>query len=216
MSSLRIGPLAYIGDQKLPGKLAKAVAVVTTIHDEYAVQPWIAHPNKSKESCVLCALTVRDFLQRIGFKDAQVRSVTVIIKARKGGEEIHSLGVGTPQDREVIPGKWAGHLVTTVGGFLIDTTLAPWKRPAWPDLPEMIVMQMFEEMNHRPALPPGQLWPIAAVRADEDDGTEIEFVYLDRPENQSWKDRTRGGDSDKARRRAVTDALVKRFGPWRG
>ena len=77
-------------------------------------------------------------------------------------------------------------------------------------------MQMFEEMNHRPALPPGQLWPIAAVRADEDDGTEIEFVYLDRPENQSWKDRTRGGDSDKARRRAVTDALVKRFGPWRG
>lgn len=213
---MRIGPLAYIGDRKLPGKLAKAIAVITTIHDEYAIQPWIAHADKSKELCVLCALTVRDFLQRIGFKNARVQSVTAIIKAHKDGEEIHSLGVGTPLDREVIHGKWAGHLITTVDGFLIDTTLAPWKRPAWPDLPEMIVMDMFEEMNHRPALPHGRLWPVAAMRADEGDGKEIEFVYLDRSENQSWKDRNRGGDSDKKRRRAVVDALVKRFGPWRG
>ncbi len=212
---MKIGPLTYIGDRKLPGKLAKAIAVITPIHDEFAAQPWIAHADKSKESCVLCALTVRDFLQRIGFKNARVQSVTAIIKAHKDGEEIHSLGVGTPMDREVIHGKWAGHLITAVDGFLIDTTISPWKRPAWPDLPEMIVMEMFEEMNHRPALPHGKLWPIAAMRSDEGDGKEIEFVYLDRPDNQSWKDRQRGGDSDKKRRRAVVDALVKRFGPWR-
>jgi len=212
---MRIGPLAYIADKKAPTKLLKAFAVITTIHDEYAVQPWIAHPDKSKESCVLCALTVRDFLQRIGFASARVQSVTAIVKAFRNGEELHSLGVGTPMDREVLPGKWAGHLVTTVDGFLIDTTLTPWKRPQWPDLPEMVVMELHEPRGLRPPLPDGKLWPLAAARFDDDD-KEIELVYLDRSTNQSWKDKNQGGDSDKKRRRAVVDALVKRFGPWRG
>lgn len=176
--------------------------------------PWVKHADISKESCVLCALTVRDFLHRIGFKDARVRSVTAIIKASRNGEEIHSLGVGTPMDHAVLPGKWAGHLVTTVGDFLIDTTLAPWKRPAWPQLPEMVVMEKFAEPTGlRPPLEDGRLWPLAAARLDEGD-TEIEFVYCDRPANQSWKNG--GGDTQKDRRRAVVDALVKRFGSWRG
>ena len=210
---MRIGPLAYIADKKAPAKLLKAFAVITTIHDEFAVQPWVKRKDISKESCVLCALTVRDFLQRVGFKDARVASVTAMIRAFSNGEELHSLGVGTPMDHQVLPGKWAGHLVTTVDGFLIDTTLAPWKRPAWPELPEMIVMEMHEPTGLRPPLPDGQLWPLAAARFDDDD-KEIEFVYLDRSANQSWKNG--GGDTQKDRRRAVTDALVKRFGPWRG
>ena len=211
---MRLGPLAYIGDHKPPAKLLKAAAVITGIHDEFAKQPWIKHKDISKESCVLCALTVRDFLHRIGFKSASLASVTVIIKARRNGEELHSLGVGTPMDHEVLPGKWAGHLVTTVDGYLIDTTLAPWKRPQWPDLPEMVLMEMFEEPKGlRPPLPDGRLWPIAATRHDEGD-TEIEMVYLDRSSNQSWK--VGGGDTEKDRRRAVVTALTKTFGSWRG
>ena len=210
---MRIGPLAYIGDNDPPGKLLKAAAVASFIHDEYAKQPWVKHKDISKESCVLCALTVRDFLQRVGFKDARVASVTAMIRAFRNGEELHSLGVGTPMDHQVLPGKWAGHLVTTVAGVLIDTTLAPWKRPAWPELPEMIVMEMHKPKGLRPPLPDGQLWPLAAARFDDND-KEIEFVYLDRSANQSWKNG--GGDTMKDRRRAVTDALVKRFGPWRG
>ena len=213
MSSFRLGPLTYIGDTKPPGKLTKAMAVLTTIHDEFAKQPWVKHKDISKESCALCSLTVRDFLQRIGFKDARVRSVTAIMKARRNGEEIHSLGVGTPMDREVLPGKWAGHLVTTVDGYLIDTTLGPWKRPAWPDLPEMVVIKMFEEpKGHRMPLEGDNLWPLTAARLDGGD-TEIELVYLDRPANQSWKNG--GGDTNKDRRREVIMALVKRFGAWR-
>jgi hypothetical protein len=217
MTTLKVENLTYIATKKPPGKLAKAMAVITTIHDEYAVQPWVKHKDISKESCVLCALTVRDFLHRIGFKDARVRSVCAIIKAKRGEEELHSLGIGTPHDRRVLPGKWAGHLVTTVDGFLIDTTLAPWKRPQWPDLSDMVVLEMFDEPNGHP-LPPGQMWPIAGAHLDADDGSLIEMVYLDRPDNQSWKSANLagGGDVDKSRRRAVVDALVKRFGSWRG
>jgi hypothetical protein len=219
VTTLKIHNLTYIATKKPPPKLAKAMAVITTIHDEYAKQPWVKHKDISKESCVLCSLTIRDFLQRIGFKDARVRSVTLIIKAKRGDEELHSLGIGTPHDRRVMPGKWAGHLVTTVDGFLIDATLAPSKRPQWPDLSEIAVLEMFEEpTGHRPPLPPGQMWPVAGAHLDADDGSLIEMVYLDRPENQSWKTGNGGGgsDVDKSRRRAVTDALVRRFGSWRG
>jgi len=214
VTTLKIESLTYIATRKPPPKLMKALAVITTIHDEYAKLPWLRHPDVSKESCVMCALTVRDFLQRIGFKDARVRSVTMIIKAKRGEEELHSLGIGTPMDRKVAPGKWAGHLVTTVDDFLIDTTLAPSKRPQWPDLTDIVAMQMFEEpKGHRPPLPDHALWPIAAAHLDAEDGSLIEMVYLDRPDNQSWKT---GGDAKKDRRRPVVDALVKRFGPWRG
>src|SRR5262245_23199620 len=125
-----IGDVAVVTN---PGaKLLKAVATINGIHDAFDATGVMKFPGKSKESCILCALAVRDFLQRIGFKDAAVRSVGVLVQARRNGEVLHSVGVGLPArfyTDEAAKGRngsgWNGHLVTTVGKFMIDTTLYP-------------------------------------------------------------------------------------------
>ena len=202
-----------------PPKLLKALAHIDAIHKEFDATGVMAFPGKSKESCILCALTVRDFLWRVGFKDAAVRSVGALIRARRNGTELHSVGVGLPLHffEQNATGKdrqgWNGHLVTTVDRWLIDTTLAPWKRQHWQHLPEMLTLP-FKEPTAQSFSIKG-LYPVAATWIDlpEDESYEGEVIYLDQPDNRSWKI---APDQEKSRRRAVTNALAKRFGSWRG
>jgi hypothetical protein len=82
----------------------------------------------------LASLTARDFLRRIGFPNARVKSVRLLLRAYEGTQEVYSMGVGYPV-ASVPPGTWDGHLVVTLPdeGFLIDTTLYEMLRPQWRD-----------------------------------------------------------------------------------
>jgi hypothetical protein len=201
-----------------PAKLLKALAVIADrLHAEYGKQPWIANPDKSKESCVLASLAVRDFLRGIGF-DAEVRSVCAIMKAVDAcGRELHSAGVGASNkvyarrypDRE-LDGHWNGHLVAVLphAKVLIDTTLYPIvDRPAWSDL----VTGMMALPVHVPQSDE-RLFGMRVITGSSntaDDGREFSIAWLDRPENVSW--RRKGHDADRWRRKAVVDTLIAAF-----
>lgn len=205
---IKLGDMTVLGD--VPAKMLKALAVIAdTLHPAFARQPWIAGNEKSKESCVLCALTVRDFLVGIGFADAVVRPVITIMMAWRDGKQLHSLGIGVPgTPRE--DGRWVGHLVVDVPSAktLIDVTLYRTVRDQWPDLPGMLALDTsgfgcWCKINGRKVI-------VAATMTDEDDPAySFEIVYLDNPSNKSWR---KGPDSESWRRAVVTAALVERFG----
>lgn len=218
-------PLA-LGDMSVlpghyPAKLLKALAVIAdSLHPTFARQPWIKNPDKSKESCVLASLAVRDFLRAIGFA-ADVRPVMLIIRAFEGDRELHSAGIGVP-DRifaERYPdlhleGRWNGHLVAMLprARIVIDTTLYEIAtRKAWADImPPMLAVQ-HEKIDKRDQI--GRFIVIAGTVARACDGRKLVLTWLDRPDNTSWQ--RKGHDADRWRRKAVVAALVERFGTWR-
>jgi len=209
----KLGDMTVFGE--MPPKLWKALAVIAdTLHTEFGKQEWIEHRDKSKESCVLCSLAVRDFLHRIGFDDARVRPVVVVMKAWQDGKELHSLGVGVPRTPPA-DGRWVGHLVVWLqqSKTLIDTTLYPVIRPQWQELPPMLAAQCIERMDHRRVY---GLKKIAALAMSdtEDEGKGYEFVmtWLDNPRNKSWR---MGGDAQSWRRAVVVGAMRTKFGEWR-
>jgi hypothetical protein len=215
---LTLGDLVLVPGH-YPAKLLKALAVIADrLHAEYAAESWIVSPDKSKESCVLASLTVRDFLLGVGFK-AEVRSVTVVMNAiDAAGQELHSAGIGAPDRffarRHVLdqPGRWNGHLVVTLPRerVLIDTTLFPIKeRPAWADL--------LTGMMAVPLGPGGKIerlygLPIitGCTVTEDTDGRQLTIAWLDR-RNVSWR---KGGDSKPDRRRRVVGTLIEKFGTW--
>lgn len=210
---LALGDMAVLG--KMPAKIFKALAVIAdTLHPAFARQPWIADHEKSKESCVLCALTVRDFLVDIGFADARVRPVVTVMRATRKGTELHSLGIGVPgtppQD-----GRWVGHLVVWVprAKVLIDTTLYRAGRPQWPDLPGMLAVDTSAYADHG-----SKVWGlkpiVGAVMTETDDPDYCyEIIYFDNPKNTLWR---HGSDARGAwKRAAVLAALRERFGIWK-
>ena len=205
-----VGDLAMLGDP--PPKLAKALAAIADqLHPTFARQPWIMHVNKSKESCVLCSLAVRDFLVSIGFIAAQVRSVATAMRAMRGDVQVHSLGIGMPEGvLDKRQGYWNGHMVVHVDGYLIDTTLYRAARPQWPGLAGMVAI---------PANPPYAdlvygLKPLAGAAFTLADESRFEIVYLDTPGNMTWK---MGSDArHEGRRKDAVLAMRERFGEWRG
>jgi len=61
-------------------KFTKALAAIASaLHP--AFDALLPVPGKSKESCVLCSVTVRDFLWRVGFKDARVTTCYLALVA---------------------------------------------------------------------------------------------------------------------------------------
>jgi hypothetical protein len=167
--------------------------------------------NKSKESCVLCSLTVRDFLRRVGF-DANVRSVATIMRATQDDKELHSLGIGSPEDPRVAPeGYWTGHMVVLVDRYLIDTTLYRARRPAWPDLAGMMALPIAAPQER------GQLYGLDVITGATiggDDGYQFDIAWLDYRKNRSWR---RGPDArDRGRREPVVRRMIERFGVWQG
>lgn len=192
-------------------RMFKALAVISSVlHPAYDnVLPTL---GKSKESCVLCSLTVRDFLWKIGFKHARLQTVYLALRAvDAAGEEIHSLGVG---DHDKVPtvdtkpldtrGKWSGHMVVTCGSWLIDTTVYQTARPAWPDMPGMFAVRL--DLTGGPQS--YGMDPLAGLQSPRDDGGVQSILWLQQP-NERWRG---GPDTDRALRLPVVRALRAAFG----
>jgi len=202
-----------------PAKFAKALAVIADrLHPLFNAEPWIARHDKSKESCVLASLAVRDFLRKIGFKGTEVRPVVFFVNATDAkGEQIHSLGCGYPDMEEVRrqtgvkSNGWPGHLVVSVPstGYMVDTTLYQANRDAWPDLPGMIAAKLV------PATEDDRFWgllPLTGIAATREDGGRLDLLWLDQPENKLWRD---AGDARYRERRSnVVKQMVAAFGRW--
>ena len=206
-----IGDLLIVGEPPL--KFIKALGVIAiALHPSFDK---IVTPGKSKESCVLCSLTVRDFLWKAGFKDARVVTVYTAIRAvGVDGVEIHSLGVGdhngtvpTLGGRTLkdTPERWSGHMVVEVPsvGYMVDTTMFNMKRPAWPDLPGMIATPIERDGVTRSF----GLDHLACIRTEIDDGVQLMLWWLVQP-NERWRD---APDTERHRRLSVVKAMLRLF-----
>jgi len=190
-------------------KLWKALAVIAAdLHPAIAKIPGVI-PDISKRSCVLCSLTARDFLQRIGI-DAIVAPVVTVLWADQDGKQLHSAGIGVPgEERRSDRRNWNGHMIVIVPRerLLIDTTLYQINRPAWDDLPGMIVAPIGLDK-------PAKLWGLdvlAALQAEGSDGYVFSMTWLANPTNNAWRN---GRDASRNHRRAIVKKLVREFGPW--
>ena len=208
--NVMLGDLLVIGTP--PAKLWKALAVIAEgLHPGFEADPRIK-PGISKNSCVLTSLTVRDFLRGIGFVNARVAPVSTIMWATERGKELHSLGIGDPEDARDIDGHWTGHMVVLVSGHLIDTTLYHTRRPAWPDLPGMIAVPLAPKEKER------RQWKgLDILTGTEITDPERDYIFsvgwFDNPRNTRWRG---GGDTERERRKPVVTKLIERFGGWKG
>jgi hypothetical protein len=210
----QLGDMTVLGDP--PAKLWKALAAIAAeLHPTFAAQPWIEHKDKSKESCVLTSLAVRDFLRLIGIP-ARVRPVCTIMQAHKDGKPVHSLGIGHPH-QEKRKRFWIGHMVVQVPvpwapvappghSFLIDTTLYPAIRPQWRGAITGMLAIPTQPDDLRRHL---DMKMLTAFEAIDKDGLIFELFYLDNPRNTAWK---RGGDArDLTRRTAAVAAMLDQW-----
>jgi hypothetical protein len=203
-SDLQLGDLLIIGGQPA-AKLLKAFAVIADqLHPGFDRQPNLK-PFVSRGSCVLCALTVRDFLVRVGFH-ARVRSVCTVLWAHKDGKLLHSAAIGAPHDKRKMINRWTGHMVTTVDDWLIDPTLYQVRRSAWPDLAGMMALPLHPRPWQR------SYWGLDLIASAAVADEEFMIGWFDNPKNTAWKF---GPDArDPMRRAPVTVAMIERFGRW--
>lgn len=160
----------------------------------------------SKQSCVLCSLTARDFLFQCGFKDVKVTTVFTVMQALQDGEVTYSLGIGKPGEKPNGPGRWPGHMVVEIPsiGLIVDTTLYQAKRPQWPDLPGMIAT---------PTNRTGTLFDhpvMAAISTAEDKGYQFSVWWLEVGGNDGWKG-SPDAERHRRRRKQVVEKLLIRF-----
>lgn len=195
-----------------PPRLWKALGVLDrSLHYGFDLLAGIPI-NKSKESCVLCALTVRDFLRGIGIKSVRVAPVSLIMWAREHGEDLHSVGVGAPNDNRKIAGRWAGHLVTIVNDeWLIDCVMYAALRPQWDFMPGMMALPVIpprERERPLPMFPEHEMLAGTQVQDDTRPTYEFSACWLDNPSNESWK---RGPDAnnEKLRRPVIKHLLTE-------
>ncbi len=206
-----LGDMLVCGDPP-PAKLLKALAVIAGhLHPTFAAMPNIK-PGISRESCVLCSLTVRDFLQRVGFVRAFVSPVVTVVRAAEHGKELHSAGIGVPGTPPRAR-RWNGHMIVIVDGlFLIDTTLYQIARPQWEGLPGMLAAPLgFQEGA------PGRMWGLDVLGAlfmqdDQRPTYETMITWLANPSNAAWRN---GPDASRDLRRPAVNRLVREFGSWR-
>lgn len=193
---------------EISATLAKALVAIAS--DLHPALDKTFPAGVSKESCVLASLTVRDFLWRVGVKDAEVRPVYVMIRAFDANrKEIHSLGCGDQTKFFDIKGRyetdtptrWSGHLVVIAGGFLIDTTLYQAARPAWETLPGMMAMPLDYDA--------GKKVLTGLVSNPDEAGTVVTVHWVEQPHNTRWR---RAPDTEKARRVQAVKQLVQ---AWR-
>lgn len=216
--SITLGDMEVI-ERPADPKFIKALAVIASaMHPAYdALLPM---PGKSKESCVLCSLTARDFLWSVGFKDAKVTTVYLMLWAVDAeGNEVHSAGVGDHLAQRVpsrVPlpvetqGRWNGHMVVEVpsAGYIIDTTLFPMNRPQWPLLPGMVAAPI----EPAGALTSYGLEHISTVASNQGNGNVLRAGWLREP-NPSWRG---APDTRRELREPVVKRLRQTFGIWRG
>lgn len=203
--ALQLADMTVVGAP--PPKLLKACAVVADqLHPTFAQQRRMAHPDKSKDSCVLCSLAVRDFLLHVGFPDARVRPVAVVMAAYEGMTQLHSLGIGMPGTAPSGADRWAGHMVVEVAGWLIDLTLYPAVRPQWRNSISGMLALPFGREGRVLGL------DVLAIVATVDGDYRFEIAYLDNPGNMRWRV---GPDAvDVLRRKRAVRAMRAKFGKW--
>jgi hypothetical protein len=193
----------YICDVLQP-KLFNALEIVALhMHDLFNRDGRFIH-DISKQSCVLCSLTVRDFLFLNGFRDVEVRPVFVAIRAIENNAELYSLGIGNLNLKAAPdPKRWHGHMVVYLpsDGIIIDTTLYQAKRSYWSKLPSMMVTQ-FDDSHEQ-----WNLRSIASVMAEQEQKSLI-IQWFDQPMNKNWKD---GPDTSKRRREPIVKAMANLF-----
>jgi len=168
-------------------KLRNALEIIANhLHQDFAKASWISHKDKSKESCILCSLTVREFLARIGFVDAQVRPVCLYLSAHKDGRLVKELLVGDPADKRDLHSRWAGHMVVVIpsAGYLIDTTLYQAMRPQWKSATGMVATPLIA-INRTMS----SLTAISGGSWTESEGYKVTALWLDNPTNKSWRRR---------------------------
>ena len=227
-----------LGDLEIEGglaaaqpKLVKAAAALAGIHELFDELERLRYPGRSKDSCILSACTARDFLRRIGYRDAVCLPVLAMVRAFRGDNEVWSVGVGdhTAMAKH-IPGwsvqprvdtarhgptgmGWNGHLVAVVPSakVFVDLTLYQLAKPYWPSLPGMVMAATDDQATTY------EMWPgmlsLAAMSGIEDDGTKVIMAWARQPWNNSWK---QAPDAHKAKNRAGVAALHGRVGKWRG
>lgn len=221
---LRLGDMVV--EQRPPAKLIKALAVIAThLHQAYDRERWIV-PGKSRHSCVLVSLTVRDFLWKVGFKDAKVVPCYLLVRLYDSDDrDLWSVGVGDHervekalvgrkfppvQLRDEPGGGWAGHAVTAVpsAGYFIDATLYQSQRDKWwPNLPGMAALRLDPE--------PQEVFPgmpaLGGFISRQPEGRRAYAAWISQPWNTGWK---HGPDAERLRRFAVVNFLRKAFGQW--
>lgn len=196
---MHIGDL-YIFDE-FQSELLNALEIIAhNMHDLYNADGRFIH-DISKQSCVLCSLTVRDFLFNAGFRDVEVRPVFVAIRAIENNKEIYSLGIGN-LDHKSKPDlkRWQGHMVVYLPSekVIIDTTLYQAKRPYWSNLPPMMVTP-FDDSHDQ-----WNLKSISSVMAEQEQKV-LTIQWFDQPMNKHWK---RGPDTSKRRREPIVKAMM--------
>jgi hypothetical protein len=189
-------------------EMRRALTVVALmLHPKFDT---VIQPGKSKESCVLCSLAVRDFLWQAGWKDAKVTTVYLMVVSHDAkGDEVWSLGVGDHTNIPTVEPKpqntakrWSGHIVVEVpsAGILIDTTLYQAARPQhWPTLPGMAAVPLQGgPMSYG-------LEPAAGLMAEQPGGGGVSLVWLRQP-NTAW---LTAPDAERSRRMPVVKAMLK-------
>lgn len=189
-----------------PHDLGVALQVISQfLHPLYDAESRIV-PGKSKESCILMAATVRDFLYRVGFRDASVHPVVFFIEAIRDDEVIKQLGIGNPEGPQHRDDAFDGHMIVKVDGWLIDPTLFhATPRPEWPTFPTMMAQPLFKgdpaiDWFGLPVLSGG-------VIEKNDQGNLVRWAWLDQPSNDAWRDAPDW--RKKFKRERVTDKLIQ-------
>jgi hypothetical protein len=189
VEELRIDDLRIAG--RPPTRLLAAMIILAKhLHPEFHRDG--ERSFKSRESCILCSLAVRDFLFRAGFHSAELRPVVFIIMAQKNGTLLHSLGIGNPAGPDPrIKDRWDGHAVVVVDRWLIDTTLFQASRKQWPSLSGMVAAPMAPPHNKANPITEREMMfdmpIISGLIGHESDGTEVTLAWLDQPKNKLWK-----------------------------
>lgn len=180
--ALPLGEMTVIGVP--PPKLLAALAIIADkLHPILDAQPRV-RAGHSKVSCIWCSAIVREFLFRLGFRDAELRACVFAIVAEKDGGLVHSLGIGNPVKPDLKrQDSWDGHAVCTAGGWLIDTTLYQMRRPQWANFPGMMALQLLDDDQRV------MFWGKRALTGSEtkDCGNDIAFAWMDQRENTRWR-----------------------------
>jgi hypothetical protein len=142
-------------------------------------------------ACIMSALTVRDALQQLGYS-ARVKPVALLLRAVKGGQMLHSLGVGLRDihgfDAVAQGTGWDGHLVVIAEGHLIDPMLPKYRREAWADaLPEHVRALPLAPHNLKlkPIISAKAQRVVAAFERTRDDYL-FQAVWFAAPGNNEW------------------------------
>ena len=161
--------------------------------------------GKMCKSCIFAALTVRDVLRRLGHH-AEVRSVGLLIQAARENVPLGMVGVGINAliGEPYTGSNWDGHLVVTVGDWLIDPTFGNYRRQHWEWIPDVAIVT-----RDRSKLIKDGARVIAQLQAAERD-CQFEANWIARGRNTGW----RGTPVARpAIRRDMIDEIVHKYWP---